>query len=306
MIQRFFFDNRLHPGWLPVFRCGTGVLLLLTGLQLWPDFDLLYGSGSVIDHRLFRLGDDGLPELMAAWPIGRWHLASYLVCCTLLAVGFATRIAALGLWLFHQWLYMAHPAFSYGFDYVACSVLFYCVWFPVGNPESRWATPCLRVLQWHLCLIYFFGGLDKLIGQTWRNGKALWKVLHLPELTGALRPDVVFLEQYPSVVALLGWAIILLELTYPLFIWLHDTRRIWLWTIVAMHAGIAIFLGLYHFSALMVLLNACAFLLPYRKLSSHPEQIAIPIPKPAVAPSQQADPSTGSGPAAPKPNARHV
>lgn len=306
MIQRFFFNTLLHAGWLPVFRCGIAVLLLLTGLQLWPDFDLLYGPESILDHRLLQLGENRPLEIFAGEPVGRWHLAAYLVCCVLLALGIATRLAALGLWLFHQWLYMAHPAFSYGFDYLACSALFYCVWFPVRNPASHWATPCLRVLQLHLCLIYFFGGLDKILGPTWRNGEALWKALHLPELTGALRPEVAYLEPYPEVVAVLGWGVILLEIGYPLCIWLHATRRIWLGSIIAMHAGIAVFLGLYHFSALMILFNVSAFLLPYRRPPLPLEQIAIPIPKSATALSRRADPSAGNGSTASKPNAQHV
>ncbi len=305
MIQHFFFEAKHHPGWLPVFRCGMGILVLLTGIQLWPDFHLLYGSDSVIDHRLLQLGDDS-PHKLAPRLTERRYLALYLVCCASLACGIVPRIAAIGLLLLHQGLYIAHPAFSYGFDYVACSALFYCMWFPLKNPASQWATPCLRVLQLHLCLIYFFGGFDKLIGPTWRNGEALWKALHLPDLPGPLQPALSSLHPDPMLFTLLGWGIILLEIGYPIGIWLRTTRRIWLLSIVALHAGIAAFLGLYHFSALMVLLNACAFYLPYRKTRSQSEQIANPIPQPAVAPSRRANPSAGSEPSVHKPNAPHV
>ena len=282
MISYFFFGKPMPTDWLRLFRIGTGILLLLTGLQLWPDFDLLYGSEGLVDHRLLTLGSDYLTDLIGILPMSRWFLVAYLAGCLLLIAGVATRMAAIVLWLLHQWLYMVHIGFSYGFDYLACSALFYCIVFPLPNPSSRWTRPCLRILQLHLCLIYFFGGLDKMLGPTWHNGEALWKTLHLPDLVGALRPDISFLAPYPVVVTLFGWGIILLELFYPLCIWLVPTRRIWLAAIVAMHAGIALFLGLYHFSALMILFNICAFLLPYTKPRSNYEQIATQITKPAT------------------------
>ncbi len=290
MIQHFLFTARLHPGWLPVFRCGTGVLLLLTSLQLWPDFQLLYGSESVIDHRLLRLGEDDPAWMPSLGVISRGHLAAYMILCVLLVIGRFARLWAILLCLLHQSLYIAHPAFSYGFDYVAASTLFYCCWFPVGHTGSEWATPCLRVLQLHLCIIYFFGGLDKVLGPTWHNGEALWKALHLPDLAGAWRPDIGFLSQYPIAVAALGWSVILLELAYPVCIWMRRTRRLWLWGILGMHMGIALFMGLYHFSAIMMLLNVCAFHFPYRKSVSLPEQIATQYHHPATQPSRQVDP----------------
>ncbi len=217
--------------------------------------------------------------------LGKGYLISYIVLCILLTAGLFTRLTALLLCLLHQVLFMANPAFSYGFDFVAASAIFYCVCFPVGHYRSvdallfgkrgcLWATPCLRVLQLHLCFIYFFGGLDKLIGPTWHNGEALWKALHLPDLSGALRPDITVLGRHPQVIAALGWFVVILELAYPLCIWLRRIRPLWLCGIVGMHAGIALFMGLYHFSAIMVLLNVVAFHLPYRKAPLPFEQIA--------------------------------
>lgn len=306
MIQHFFFASHLHSGWLHVFRCGTGVLLLLTSLQLWPDFDLLYGSGSVVDHRLLRLGEEAPAWTVPVGTIGRGHLAAYIILCVLLAVGRFARLWAVLLCLLHHTLYLSQPAFSYGFDYVAASAIFYCCWFPVSYGRSDWAAPCLRILQLHLCIIYLFGGLDKALGPTWRNGEALWKALHLPDLMGALRTDIAFLKHYPAIVTALGWFVILLELAYPLCIWLRHTRRVWLWGILGVHAGIALFMGLYHFSAMMMLLNVCAFYIPYRKTTFPDEQIATQYHHPAKEPSQRADPLQRAYHKATKPNAPNV
>lgn len=299
-MHRFFFSDPFPPLWLALLRCGTGLLLLLTGLQLWPDFDLLYGAGSIVDHRLLS-GRAGTGPMDFT---GRGHLAAYIVCCALLAWGRWPRLWAVLLCFLHHQLYLAQPAFTYGFDYIAASALFYCVWFPVGNPASRWATPCLRVLQLHLCAIYFFGGLDKLIGPTWHNGEALWKAIHLPDLAGAWRPDTSFLAHYPPVVTLSGWMVIILELAYPLCIWLRPVRPVWLLGIVGVHTGIALFMGLYHFSAMMIMLNVCAFYLPYRKSTRLFKQIDSQYHHPASPPLHRPDPLAEAGGTALKPNAQ--
>lgn len=305
MIQRFFFNQVPHSNWPTLFRRGMGLLLLLTSIQLWPDFDILYGPASVIDHRLLAVGQGQSPQVLAPIPITHSYLLGYLICCLLLVTGIMPRLAAIALCVLHHQLYLAHPAFSYGFDYLAASALFYCIWFPVDK-KSTWATPSLRVLQLHLCLLYFFGGLDKALGPTWRDGEALWKALQQPDFLGAFRPDIAFAAHYPLFVAILGCGVMLLELTYPVFIWLRPTQRLWLWGIVAMHVGIAVFMGLYHFSALMVLFNLCAFHVPYRKPPSPFEQIATPYHHPATRASPRTDPPTEMPCVAPKPHTRHI
>lgn len=302
MMHRFFFSVSFAPGWLSLLRCGTGLLLLLTGLQLWPDFDMLYGAGSIVDHRLLSESEG---TTLTGFT-GRGHLVAYIVCCALLAWGRWARLWAVMLCFLHHQLYFAQPAFTYGFDYIAASALFYCVWFPVGNPASRWATPCLRVLQLHLCVIYFFGGLDKAIGPTWHNGEALWKAMHLPDLAGAWRPDTTLLARHPLVVTLIGWMVIILELAYPVYIWLRRIRPIWLWSIVGVHAGIALFMGLYHFSAIMMMLNVCAFYLPYRGSTRVFKQIVNQYHHPASSLLRRSDPPKEASDEALKPNAQEI
>ena len=46
---------------------------------------------------------------------------------------------------------------------------------------DRGADPCVannvatRLLQVHLCVIYMFGGLAKVRGETWWDGSAMWR-----------------------------------------------------------------------------------------------------------------------------------
>src|SRR5690606_23775260 len=124
-----------------------------------------------------------------------------------------------------------------------------------------WTRPWLRVLQLHLCLVYFFSGISKIIGHTWRNGEALYKALGLPAMPPLFSLDGVMaaLGEHPLIFLIGGWAVFLLELLYPAAVWYRPTNRIWLYGILMMHAATALLIGLYHFSALMLLLNYTAF-----------------------------------------------
>ena len=82
----------------------------------------------------------------------------------------------------------------YGVDEFAHIGLFYCIWMPVGQAWSldRWgvadagtweARLALRVLQLHLCIVYFASGIEKATGTDWRNGDVIWYALMRPALS---------------------------------------------------------------------------------------------------------------------------
>ena len=55
-----------------------------------------------------------------------------------------------------------------------------------------------------------------------------------------------------------GISVCLLEVSYPIFIWMKKTRRIWLVCILAMHAAIGLMMGLYLFALVMIVMNVAA------------------------------------------------
>ncbi|PYI75402.1 MAG: hypothetical protein DMF01_07775 [Verrucomicrobia bacterium] len=57
----------------------------------------------------------------------------------------------------------------------------------------------------------------------------------------------------------LGISICLIEVSYPICIWLRKTRLIWLICILAMHAAIGLMMGLYLFALVMIVMNLAAF-----------------------------------------------
>ncbi|GGC38493.1 hypothetical protein GCM10011386_33240 [Parapedobacter defluvii] len=274
MLTHFFFKKPVGGNYLQLLRIGTGSVLLFAVLELWPDFDALYGPDGVLPHSLVMEIQSAVglsyPTILqeihsvTAWPyavLTHGTVTLYAILCILLA--FARRlhrIVAAALLLLHSSLFTVQPLYSYGFDFLGSVALFYCLLAP-RRPSSSWARPWLRVLQLHLCLIYFFSGAGKALGHTWRNGAALYKALGVPAMPPLLPLDTALptLGEYPFAFAIGGWAVIILELGYAAGIWWRRTYSLFLYGAISLHAAIALLLGLYHFSLLMIVFNYCAF-----------------------------------------------
>ena len=113
-----------------------------------------------------------------------------------------------------------------------------------------------RVLQLHLCVIYFFSGFTKSLGSGWWDGSSLWRALIRPPFN-IIGPEILMKCKYLFPIA--GVTIWVLEVSYPLFVWSSKTRKIWLICICAMHAAIGVTMGMYLFALIMIVLNVAAF-----------------------------------------------
>jgi len=263
------------PGvWYGVYHRALGAILLIAFAPLLPHTSQLFGVSGLFDTALLRLHPHGagisiydvtilLERHVGLPPDATVYTLSvcYLTSCFALAVSWQTQRAAAVLMSLHYLFFIAVPVYSYGFDYLCLSALFYCALY-----HTRRATLILRLLQLHLCVVYLFGGLNKIIGSTWHNGEALWKAVQQP-IGGPLIHVTEWLP-LPWLWATLGWGVVVAELSYAMLIWWRPVRPWILGFIVLMHTGIALVLGLYAFSALMILLNLTAFYYPYLNESS--------------------------------------
>ncbi|MFB2118009.1 hypothetical protein [Parapedobacter sp. 2B3] len=235
------------PPWLSLLRRGTAIVLLAAFVAVWADYAQLYNA----------------PWLRQ--PIGAPFAATlpvaYTLLCLPLLLGYAPRLAAALLLVLHHMAFIQPGQFTYGFDHVAIMALFYCATIP-PRPNTRWP---LRMVQVSLCIIYTSAGVAKAIGPTWWTGEALWKAATLPGFEGPLAPLVHRLGGLRLLWVVGGWAVIAIEALYPVAIWFRRTRRPWCWLTIGLHGSIALVMGLYAFSALMILLNIAAFALPYRQ-----------------------------------------
>jgi len=186
-----------------------------------------------------------------------------------LVVGVASRFLAIAAWFLHLCAAKSGSFVSYGMDNFLTIGLFYLMLSPLPDRysldwrlrKSQPKNPQLlgfwrRVLQLHLCVVYFFSGLTKCLGSGWWDGSNVWRALIRPPFN-VIDPEILVRWKYLFPVA--GIFIFVLEFGYPVFIWNTRTRKIWLPSVCAMHVVIAVAMGMYLFSLVMIVLNLAAF-----------------------------------------------
>lgn len=283
-IDRFFFTAS-NSRVLAFFRISVACIAGAHMLAVYQDILNLYGKyGYVRSEIIEALSSTYMPRI--SWVTDLlmqygWSekasidllIISYIVALVLLALGCATRFSAVVAWLIHLLFLGSGRIFSYGADDFTSIALFYCMIMPVGyyfSIDSLWSRrpkPAnqsigffIRLLQVHVCIIYFVSGFCKSLGYHWWNGEAIWRATMLPTLK---QMDMSWMAHVPWLPMVIGWSVLLFELGYPLLISHRYTRGICVMSVVAMHLGIAIFMGLTFFAAIMIVLNVSAFGWPY-------------------------------------------
>src|ERR1700730_15899520 len=242
--------------WVTYLRVGLGLQVVLYTLSLRADWNFLFGgtevglNGRAFSEALLSTESPFVPrlgwfvELGSHIGLNEWTILSMvwwiLLCAGAgLLVGLFSRASAIVAWLLHLCAAKSGGLVAYGVDNFMTIGLLYLMLSPLPDscsldrrwrgrkvpPKDRQVSGFLRrVLQIHLCLIYFFSGLAKSLGSGWWDGSNLWRAL--------LR---------------------------PLFIWPKRTRRTWLCLAIAMHLGIGVTMGMYLFALIMIVLNVAAF-----------------------------------------------
>src|SRR5881296_1544851 len=273
-------------GWLIVLRLGLGLQVILYSLSLLNDWNYLFaatGKGLItrnLAEALLSLESPFVPRL--GWLIalgahvglGEETVLSAAWICLLAAgcgllTGLFCRCSAILAWFLHLCAAKSGAFVSYGGDNFMTIVLFYLILSPLPDRysldwrlrksrsnDSRLLGFWRRVLQLHLCVIYFFSGLTKCLGSGWWDGSSVWRALIRPPFN-IIDPEILVRWNYVFPVA--GIFVCLLEITYPFFIWNSQTRKIWLVCICAMHVGIGVTMGMYLFALIMIVLNVAAF-----------------------------------------------
>ena len=212
----------------------------------------------------------------------------------LLAIGLATRAVSLLAWL--TTLMMTHrmTGMLFGLDQITIMLAMYlCVarpgnvwsldawlcnrfshWFDerswlrrvLGVPAfggrelpACWTnTLATRMIQLHLCVVYFFGGIGKLRGESWWDGSAMWYSVAAYEYQSL---DMTWTGHLPMLSSMATHLTLFWEVTYFAAIWSRWTRP-WTMAIALMvHGGIALFLGMVTFGGMMIVANL-AFVSP--------------------------------------------
>jgi hypothetical protein len=128
---------------------------------------------------------------------------------------------------------------------------------PDDSPSSA-TTIATRLIQIHLCIVYLFGGLWKARGTSWWDGTAIWFAISNAQYQSI---DVTWIGRFPRLFSALAHITVFWEIFYCALVWPKLTRPIVLAIAVAVHGGIALFLGMITFGTIMIVANM-AFLSP--------------------------------------------
>jgi hypothetical protein len=281
-INTFFFKENTDFEWISFFRIAIGFLLLLHFISVLPDFNSLFSTNGIIPSDIL---DTFIPNYIITFPKIITFFSSfgiseiittllfkifYIAFSVCLIIGFSPRVSATFLLVLQISLVKGSSFYAYGVDYFSSMSLFYLILIPSHYQYSIYTylkrniqisniTPYRRLFQLHLCIAYFFSGFDKVLGFNWWNGESIWKAINLPFANNDFNFNFSFLAHHSILLIIIGWATIIIEMLYPIFIWIPKTRKTWLYLTISMHLGIALILNLYIFSAIMIIWNLTNF-----------------------------------------------
>ncbi|WP_316753680.1 HTTM domain-containing protein [Pedobacter gandavensis] len=281
---KFFIRKRNEDVFfLPFFRISIGLFSFFHFLFLWKDFYNLYRRNGLVEEGIMLAfkpkiipNINQVTEFLFGWTHQSEKemlmiiMVIYLALCLCLTFGLLSRLSALLLLFLHLVIFKGAPLYSYGVDNLTSIALFYCFLFPVGaqyaidqklfSKRQVNPSPYRKILQLHLSLIYISSGFVKLTGSDWRSGEAIWQSVHLLKHNLLISIDYDVMAIYPVVALAISWSVVLIELFYPFLMFSKKFNKGGLIILISMHLGIAICLGLYYFSLLMILLSLAAFL----------------------------------------------
>jgi uncharacterized membrane protein YphA (DoxX/SURF4 family) len=293
-----FWYTPVDPTLLGIMRILAGSMLVYTHGVWGLALDDFFGPNGWISRDLVDLVEKDQLAYSFWWLVPpRWLWPAYalamaaLVCFT---IGLWTRVTAvLALAVVISFVYRV-PEALFGLDKISLVLTFYLALGPSGAALSvdRWlarrkrgpegaaarasvaANFTLRLIQIHMCIIYFFAGVSKLQGQAWWTGNAMWLAFGNLEYQSV---DMTWLAWHPWAVEFLTHFTALWELSFCVLIWIPLLRPLVLVTSLVMHLGIGACMGLWTFSLMM--LFGCASFLPPEKVG---RLVAVLVPAPVA------------------------
>ena len=275
--DRFWFTPS-KPHTLALIRILGGGMLLYThavwslgltdflGAKAWVTAAAANKLGQGLDGRNFTFSYLNYVESPALlWTL---HLAG-LVVFAMLTVGLYTRVVApLAFVITVSYCHRLSGAL-FGLDQINVLLATYLAIAPCGAafsidrllasggrkpPDTNhvMTTIATRLIQIQMCVIYLFGGIGKMRGELWWDGSAVWFAAANLEYQSV---SLTWLVHQPWLIALLTHITVFWETFYPVLIWPRLTRPIFLAMAVAVHGGIAIFLGMPTFGLVMLIGN---------------------------------------------------
>ncbi len=228
-------------------------------------------------------------------------LGVFVFFLLLFLFGLGKNFTALIIYLLYDILMKLCPQILNGGDNFFKFILLYLVfadsfqYFSLEKyKESRFAGPrnflsnlaglsvCI-----HLCFIYFISAIHKLHADLWFNGVATYYIFSSDRFNGT--PFNTALSKNTVFVVFSTYGTILIELFYPVLVWVKKLTKTMVVLAALLHLGIAVFMMLYDFQTIFIFAQGFFFtneqwLRQYERFKAFGGRVARRVKrKPAVA-----------------------
>lgn len=261
---------------LGLFRIIYAGTLFLMYLFRQKDVDLFYSEAGLLpkDLALQILPEAFRPSvLFVLWSDQFLSLVHglFIVSLLMICLGLFSRFFSVIAWFLHLGFLYRNYGVAFGVDQITAIWLFYLMFTQadarlslrnylfkkVARSEGDLLTSVFyRFIQIQLCVIYLYSGFEKLKGQTWWDGTALWSVFANSQMVIA---DFTWTKNFPMVIIAVTFGTILFEVYFPVLVWFKKTRPWFLVVGVCFHAAIGVLMALWAF-ALVMISPYCLFL----------------------------------------------
>lgn len=269
--DRFWFTPA-DPLPLAVVRVVAGALLVWSCAVWLMDADAFFGpDGWLREGDVWRMNDQPWQWswfFVAGSPTAvRVLLLVTMVAAACLTVGLGTRLAAVVSLAGFLSAVNRTPLTVFGFDDALGMLLVPLVVGPSGAVLSLdrrlglgpaepgptvAANVAIRLVQVHLCVVYFFSGIAKLLGASWWEGTAIWGAAANSRYRTL---DLTWLARHPLLVNALTLGTLFWEVSYPALVWPRLTRRLAIAMGILVHGGIGAAMGMKEFALAMIAAN---------------------------------------------------
>ena len=278
--QFWFAPRDTYP--LSLFRVGLCGILFAMYATRFLEVELFYFNKGLVDTHMAKLyytlfneplfylfpSSDGLIYLL--------HIF-LLLGLLLIALGLSHRLFICAIFLIHLVFIQRNHFIVYGADLFATFWLFFLCFMKTGSHfnfisfikrktlqkffgkiSSRgvhqtnsdiMTSVGVRLMQIQICICYGTTGLEKLKGNSWWEGSAIWYVIGNQQL---IPFDMSFLYHTPVLIAFMTFSTLIFEIYFPIAIWQRKLRYLWIVFGLSFHLFIALFMNLLYFGLIMI------------------------------------------------------
>jgi CheY-like chemotaxis protein len=287
--NRFWFSPT-DPTLVGLLRLLTGLMLLYTHAVWGLELDAFFGPHGWQSAEAVREMQSNQTVFSYWWWVSPdWMIPVHLAGLAILAcftVGLYTRVTSILACIVALSYVHRAPVALFGLDQINVMLTLYLAIGPCGRAlsvdrlrtryrayragiDSNWADVdlsippsiganlSLRLIQVHMCVIYFFAGISKLQGTAWWTGEAMWLAFANQEYQST---DMTWLAQYPWMLNLMTHTTIAWEISFSALIWNRHLRPLVLFVGVLLHVGIGAWMGMWTFG--LIMLVGCSSFLP--------------------------------------------